>query len=59
MLPDRWLPTGYRLPDGTVLGRHLGAGGQWQIYETAAGGLVLVAEQALHGLWLGDGLLQP
>ena len=57
MLADRWLPTGYRLPDGTVLGRHLGAGGQWQLYEAASGGRVLVAEADLADHWLRDGLL--
>ena len=57
MLADRWLPTGYRLPDGTGLGRHLGAGGQWQLYEAASGGRVLVAEADLADHWLRDGLL--
>ena len=57
MLADRWLPTGYRLPDGTVLGRHLGAGGQWQLYEVASGGRVLVAEADLADHWVRDGLL--
>ena len=58
MATDRWLPTGFRLPDGATLQRHLAAGGQWQVYETAGDARVLVAEADLYDHWLRDGLLQ-
>ncbi len=58
MLPDRWLPNGFRPAEGLELRRHVGAGEQWQIYETAAGGRALVAEADLLEHWRRDGLLQ-
>ena len=58
MSKDRWLPNGYKPIPGVELRRHVGAGGQWQIYETAAGGRALVVEVALLEHWLRDGLLQ-
>lgn len=57
-MTDRWLPNGYHPTPGIELRRHLGSGGQWQIYETLAGGRALVVEAALLDHWLRDGLLQ-
>ena len=59
MTTDRWLPTGYRPTPDIEVRRHLAGGGQWQIYETAAGGRALIAEAALLEHWQRDGLLQP
>lgn len=58
MIAERWLPNGYRVADGIEVRRHLTAGEQWQVYETAAGGRALVAHADLVDRWVKDGLLQ-
>ena len=58
MPKDRWLPNGFHPSPGVELRRHIAAGDQWQIYETAAGSRALVVDAALLEHWQRDGLLQ-
>lgn len=54
---DLWLPQGYKLPDGSTVGRLLRAGEEWQIYDAAERGKVLLARSALASRWVSEGFL--
>lgn len=54
---DLWLPQGYKLPDGSIVGRLLRAGEEWQIYDAAERGKVLLARPALASRWIVEGIL--
>lgn len=55
---DRWLPTGFEVASGTVLGRLVLADEHWQIYETADGGRALAADTFASERWLSSGCLR-
>lgn len=57
MAQDRWLPHGFRLPDGTVLGRLAVSGEGWRIFRADQDSRVLVATDALAKRWVEAGLL--
>lgn len=54
---DLWLPQGLKLPDGSTVGRLLRAGEEWQIYDAAERGNVLLARPALASRWVSEGFL--
>ncbi|WNG14978.1 ATP-binding protein [Cystobacter fuscus] len=59
MVLDPWLPLGFALPDGLNLRASLAEGQDWQLYETAPAGRVLVAREELARSWVERGLLEP
>ncbi|HYI01812.1 ATP-binding protein [Hyalangium sp.] len=58
MVLDPWLPVGFALPGGVSTRAALAEGQDWQIYETAPEGRVLVAREDLARSWVGRGLLE-
>ncbi len=58
MVLDPWLPVGFTLPDGVSTRAALAEGQDWQIYETAPEGRVLVAREELARSWVERGLLE-
>lgn len=59
MVLDPWLPLGFALPDGLNIRAALAEGQDWQLYETAPTGRVLVAREDLARSWLERGLMEP
>lgn len=57
MLNDRWFPARHLLSDGTVLGRLLFTGADWQIYRLGKHRSILVARSDLAHRWVEVGLL--
>jgi hypothetical protein len=57
MAIEGWLPIGFLLPDGAKTRVALNEGGNWQIFETFAGGRALIVRQALAERWIEAGLL--
>ena len=63
-MEDRWFPLQHRLPDGSMLGRLLHAGADWQIFRAKGDGGMLVVRSALADRWveselIPDTLLEP
>lgn len=56
-MAERWLPIKHRLPNGSVVGRLLHIGADWQVFGLLGGGHVLVAKQSLVGQWIRGGLV--
>lgn len=57
MAIEGWLPIGFLLPDGAKTRVALYEGGNWQIFETFAGGRALIVRQALAERWIEAGLI--
>ena len=57
MVPDPWLPVGFRLPDDGCCRSAQWGGGDWQLYETDGGGRLLVAREELARRWAAAGLV--
>jgi hypothetical protein len=58
MVMDPWLPVGFALPGEVSTRAALAEGQDWQIYETAPEGRVLVAREDLARSWVARGLLE-
>jgi hypothetical protein len=58
MVQDPWLPLGFKLPGGMSTRAALAEGQDWQLYETAPTGRVLVAREELARVWVERGLLE-
>jgi cell division protease FtsH len=58
MVLDPWLPRGFSLAGGMTIRAALAEGQDWQIYEAAPSGRVLVAREALARVWVEHGLLE-
>ncbi len=57
MSKDRWLPTGFELPDRSKVGSCLYSAESWQQFEIQGGGFVLIALPQLAEKWSMIGLL--
>lgn len=57
MAIEGWLPIGYLLPDGAKTRAALYEGGDWQIFETFAGGRAMIVRHNLAERWIEAGLL--
>lgn len=55
---DAWFPVGFSFPDGAKARQAIFDGGDWQIYESASKGRVLVAKDDLAHSWQRSKLLQ-
>lgn len=56
-MAERWLPAKHRLPNGSVVGRLLHVGEDWQVFGLLGGGRVLVAKHSLVTRWTRAGLI--
>ena len=56
-MAERWLPAKHRLPNGSVVGRLLHAGAEWQVFGLWGGGHALVARHSLVARWTRAGLI--
>ena len=59
MSNEAWLHAGEVLGGEECIRRLYISGGNWQLYETEAGGQALAVSEALHQAWLDRGWLEP
>ena len=54
---DRWVPVGHELRDGSLVGRLVHAGPDWQIFRVDRARSLLIANLKLAERWVRDGLV--
>lgn len=54
---DRWVPVGHELRDGSLVGRLVHAGGDWQIFRVDRDKALLIARLKLAERWVREGLV--
>lgn len=56
---ERWLPRGFQLDNGEIVGKQLSSGMEWQLYSSNNNGFVVAVSQQLFEKWKALNVMPP